>query len=948
MKQRLLTLLCLLCCLSASTAWADTKLFHEGFGDNSGSARVWNDSYKEQSGIAAIYGNAAYTITNAKQTKNNQGSTSSGISQTSQGKDAVFLVGPLDLSNCSGVTLSYQWKAASVKGTYTTNVYYGTSTSGEFTEIANTAVGATSFVNVSVIVPTAALVTNAYFKVVFNTSNTQAIIDEFDLSGTYNGTVVEKVKTPTFSPAGGEFTEAQNVTIACDTEGATIYYTTNGEVPATTSAIYSDPIEVNATTTIKAIAVKTDMDDSEIATATYTIKTLPTVTSIAGLKTLTSGTEAILNLSDAVVTGVTSGNTPNVFIQDAKGGLELFKYTGPAVEIGKHISGTIIGTYTLYYGTPEINSGATYNLTVSDGDAAEPAVVTIDELVAKQTDYACKLIKIENASCSNNVITQEGSTNSLTAFKTFMTLPTKWPETFDITGVCIIYYTTLEIAPRSEADIVQKGGKITPTLTFAPEEVTAYLDALREFNAPVLTTDPAGLTVTYSMTGDAVGTINETTGEITFNTAGTVGSATVTASFAGNDEYKAATATYTLKVVANKPVFVMLVAKAHDGRYYAMSSNKGVVDNSLKAIEVNVDNNRVYIENISDLDNSLLWLIETSEKEGEDFIKAFDGSYLAGTSGSTNLITKIKTQANSWLYDNANNCWKIGSRSFLFKEKYSDDKPYPVFRNYSTNNLDTDGYAVTYTIAMPYGPLFNVHEGTSTEGLVTNEIVVDGENYKANKIRLFDNVDYKLEHAVEANEVEYSRLLTSTTWTTICLPFDVPEAACGDYDVLQIFGAADDAIVFEYASAMVKHTPYLIKKKDSFTDRNLAFDITGTITVDATTDEAEAVVDDVKLVGIYEAQLIPVDGKSYGISGGEFKRPSATNKNKLNAYRAYLQFIDAAQAEMLKIKVNDGTEGIGSIVNDVEDGVFYDLYGRKVNNPTTGIYIFNGTKVYVK
>ena len=60
--------------------------------------------------------------------------------------------------------------------------------------------------------------------------------------------------TPSFSPGGGSYTAAQTVTISDATSGATIYYTTNGSTPTTSSAVYSGPIAISSTTTLEAIA----------------------------------------------------------------------------------------------------------------------------------------------------------------------------------------------------------------------------------------------------------------------------------------------------------------------------------------------------------------------------------------------------------------------------------------------------------------------------------------------------------------------------------------------------------------------------------------------------------------------------------------------------------------------------------------------------------------------
>ena len=92
-----------------------------------------------------------------------------------------------------------------------------------------------------------------------------------EIALTVSGTPVVTVATPTFSPAAGAYAAAQAVTISCATDGAAIYYTTDGTEPTTGSTVYSGPISVSETTTIKAIAVKDGMNNSEVASAAYTI-----------------------------------------------------------------------------------------------------------------------------------------------------------------------------------------------------------------------------------------------------------------------------------------------------------------------------------------------------------------------------------------------------------------------------------------------------------------------------------------------------------------------------------------------------------------------------------------------------------------------------------------------------------------------------------------------------
>ena len=114
---------------------------------------------------------------------------------------------------------------------------------------------------------------------------------------------------PVLSPAGGNYTDPQSVTITCETEGAVIHYTTDGTEPTADSPVYSGPIPVTENLTIKAIAVKDGMSDSAVVSAVYTIIPVPksytvTVENGTGSGSYTAGTVVSIT-ADAAPAGET-------------------------------------------------------------------------------------------------------------------------------------------------------------------------------------------------------------------------------------------------------------------------------------------------------------------------------------------------------------------------------------------------------------------------------------------------------------------------------------------------------------------------------------------------------------------------------------------------------------------------------------------------------------------
>ena len=130
-----------------------------------------------------------------------------------------------------------------------------------------------------------------------------------------NVSVIRTVDTPTFNPAGGAYTSIQSVTLSSATEGATIRYTTDGSTPNSSSTVYSGAIELSSTTTIKASASKSGMENSAVATALYTINlpivAEPTFSPAGGTYTSIQSVTLSSATAGATIRYTTDGSTPN-------------------------------------------------------------------------------------------------------------------------------------------------------------------------------------------------------------------------------------------------------------------------------------------------------------------------------------------------------------------------------------------------------------------------------------------------------------------------------------------------------------------------------------------------------------------------------------------------------------------------------------------------------------
>lgn len=260
MKQKLTILLTAVLLLTGMTSFGQTRtevidvLNRELTGVTGTSYANWSDV---TSNSDAVYAGQSAGGNNAIQLRTNN--NNSGIITTTSGGTVTKIV--------------VSWNANTAEGR-TLNVYGKSSAYTSPTELYNTGTQGTLIGTIVKGTSTELTISDEYEYIGMRSANAAMYLDEIDITWEIGGTQPqETVATPTFTPEGGTYTEAQTVSISCPTEGATIRYTTNGSDPTENSATYYNPLDINETTTVKAKAWKEGYLESEIAEATFTIET---------------------------------------------------------------------------------------------------------------------------------------------------------------------------------------------------------------------------------------------------------------------------------------------------------------------------------------------------------------------------------------------------------------------------------------------------------------------------------------------------------------------------------------------------------------------------------------------------------------------------------------------------------------------------------------------------
>ena len=209
-----------------------------------------------------------------------------------------------------------------------------------------------------------------------------------------------KLVAPTFSPAAGSIASGSQVTITdLHTVGTTIYYTTDGTDPTTSSNTYSAAITVNQAMTIKAIAVKANCTNSNIASAAYTVTAAaiaPTLDPAGGL--VIAGTTVTMSTTTegATIYYTTDGSNPTT---------SSTQYTGP-VAINENMTIKAIAAAD-GYNNSSVTTG-TYVVVAHAGTALDPYTVA-DARIAIDANMGMTGVYVTGIVCTGGSSLNSGS-----------------------------------------------------------------------------------------------------------------------------------------------------------------------------------------------------------------------------------------------------------------------------------------------------------------------------------------------------------------------------------------------------------------------------------------------------------------------------------------------------------------------------------------------------------
>lgn len=427
----------------------------------------------------------------------------------------------------------------------------------------------------------------------------------------------------------------------------------------------------------------------------------------------------------------------------------------------------------------------------------------------------------------------------------------------------------------------------------------------------------AGKTITYSSSDESVAVIDATSGEILIGDK--AGSTTITATFAGDETYAAASAEYTLNVIdPNKTDFTF---------DFTDPSNFGYT-------EVRID-----------------------LKEGDKLTK--DGFVLENVQNGQNT-TRLNKQLLR-IYSGTNDSPKNGIVSLSAPAGFAINKIVFTDDNGNTNQVDNFKFSTGELKSKTWEGLAN----SITMEVVKNQVFLKQMivyAVKVENVTLNESEINTIEAKTLAN-VTLKRTMKADMWNTICLPFDVTyddaKAAFGnDVKIAELDGnSTGTTLSFKNVDAIKATIPYLIKPSEVKTSNEYVFE---NVNIDAANVSPyfDSTKSDFAFVGIYNMVDITndvvttFDNTYYAAFLGSNNIVHKATTGTTKGFRAYFAIPNGTSASALRVVIDGTATSIKNIDSEVveSNAPVYNLQGQRVDgsNLTPGIYVKAGKKFVVK
>ena len=347
-------------------------------------------------------------------------------------QNAGYIYNTENLGTIKSVAVSY---SSGTSTTGKTGVYFGNSQQFTYTTTGNATIAGQSKTD------TWTNSNSGYGYFQLSTSNKNVQITKIVI--TYDANDMPSVDSPVITGTT-PFEGSTQVSISCGTTGASIYYTTDGNAPTTSSTPYSAPFTITETTTVKAIAVLGN-DVSGIVEKVFTKKTIVNVSSIADFNALQDGAEFKYTGTDLVALGQ-SGK--NLFAQDANNGVLMFdnseSFNGQMYKLGDNIPAGFYGTKTTYNGTVEMTNLT--GLEASESNVVPtPIEITISEVANNFGRYA--VLRGVKVNTSSKTLSAGEESVAYYIYNSIFNGTLTDGSTYDITGICFKYNNKIQFLP---------------------------------------------------------------------------------------------------------------------------------------------------------------------------------------------------------------------------------------------------------------------------------------------------------------------------------------------------------------------------------------------------------------------------------------------------------------------------------------------------------------------